>query len=58
MSQKLTYEEWREKYAKVSIDADVVESLQKLHNVDAHKEIEAAMQKEYEVYANGGFDNV
>ena len=57
MSQKLTYEEWREKYAKVSIDTEVVESLQKLHNIDAHKEIEAAMQKEYEVYA-GGFDNV
>ena len=56
MNEKLTYEEWREKYAKVSIDVDVVESLQKLHNVDAHKEIEAAMRKEYEFYINGEFN--
>lgn len=56
MNEKLTYEEWRENYAKVSIDNDVVESLQKLHNVDAHAEIEAAMRKEYEIYLNGEYN--
>ena len=57
MNTKLTYEEWRNRYCgQVAMSADLKEELHQLHNIDADKEIEAAMRKEYEFYLNGGFD--
>jgi len=51
MNEKLTYEEWREKY--VSISDEARKSLKELHNIDADKEVDQAVRKEYEFYVNG-----
>lgn len=57
MNEKLTYEEWRKRYfGKVTIAEGVREDLMQFHNIDADKEIENAMRKEYEFYLNGEFD--
>jgi hypothetical protein len=56
MNEKLTYEEWRAKYM-VTVTDDVVSELNN-HNIDALKEIETAMRKEYEFYLNGGFNEL
>jgi hypothetical protein len=57
MSTKLTYEEWRNRYCgKVTMAEDLKEELRQFHNIDAVKEIEAAMRKEYEFYLNGEYD--
>lgn len=52
MDKKLTYSEWRPKYVSTIIISDEVrKSLKELH-IDADKEIEAAMCKEYAFYIN------
>jgi hypothetical protein len=57
MTEKLSYEEWRTRYfGKVTIAEGVREDLMKFHNVDADREIENAMRKEYESYLNGEYD--
>ena len=57
MNEKLTFEEWRTRYfGKVTMAEDLKEALRQFHNIDANKEIEAAMRQEYNVYLNGGYD--
>ena len=56
-TQKLSYDEWCKRYSRQSSSEDTKE-LNHLHNVDMQKEIDAALRKEYDFYANGGFDNV
>lgn len=55
MNEKLTFEEWRKRYT-VTIADGVRENLKEFHNIDADKEIENAMRKEYEFYLNGKYD--
>ena len=57
MIQKLTYEQWCEKFM-TSVTDEVRQSLKEYHNIDADAEVEQARRKEYEFYINGGFDNV
>ena len=52
MNNKLTYEEWRDRYTKVAMSEDLKAELHQLHNIDANKEIESAMRKEYDFYLN------
>jgi hypothetical protein len=53
MNEKLTYEQWRDRYfGKVTVAEGVREDLQRFHNIDAAKEIENAMRKEYALYLN------
>ena len=54
MNEKLTFEEWRARIT-VTIADGVRENLKGLHNIDADKEIENAMRKEYEFYLNGEY---
>jgi hypothetical protein len=56
MVQKLTYEQWCEKFT-ISITDKVRHSLKEYHNIDADAEVDQARRKEYEFYINGGFDN-
>lgn len=51
-NQKLTYEQWRERYS-VEITEEARTVLKTLHNVDADLEIEKAMRREYNSYING-----
>ena len=54
MSTKLTYEEWQSRYCgQVTMADELKEELKQLHNIDADKEIGAAMRGEYEIYLNG-----
>lgn len=54
MNEKLSYEEWRNRYfGKVTIAEGVREDLKQFHNIDADQEIENAIRKEYEFYLNG-----
>lgn len=53
MTEKLTFEEWCEKYIKV--DPNMKQELSMLHGIDADKEIDAAVRREYDFYINGGF---
>ena len=53
-NEKLTYEEWCVLYfGQITIPEDVKEDLKRLHNVDADKEIEVVIRKQYEYYLNG-----
>lgn len=55
MNEKLSYEDWRDKFA-VKIDGVAIDGLKQFHNIDAVKEVESALRQEYEFYLNGGFD--
>jgi hypothetical protein len=57
MAQKLTYEQWCEKFT-ISVTDKVRQELKEYHNIDADAEVEQARRKEYEFYINEGFDNV
>ena len=57
MAQKLTYEEWCEKYI-TPVTVESRQALKKYHNIDADAVFEQARRKEYDFYLNGGFDNV
>jgi hypothetical protein len=57
MVQKLTYEQWREKFT-TSVTDKARQALKEYHNIDADAEVEQAIRKEYDFYLNGGFDNV
>ncbi len=51
MNEKLSYEEWREKFhGTMVISEEVKKELREFHNLDAGTEIEWAMRKEYEFY--------
>jgi hypothetical protein len=53
MNEKLTYEQWHAKqFSKVTVAEDVKENLRQFYNIDAAKEIENAMRKEYALYLN------
>lgn len=52
---KISYEEWR-KLHTVEMADDVRDALESFHAIDAEKEVEEALRKEYEFYANGGYD--
>jgi hypothetical protein len=53
MNEKLTYEQWLTKqFGKVTVAEDVKENLRQFYNIDAAKEIESAIRKEYELYLN------
>lgn len=53
MSEKLSYEEWKKKFAEVILTKEAKEDLTRSHNFDLHKEIENALIREYEFYING-----
>lgn len=53
VNDKLTYEQWRQYFSPVT--NDVRTTLKELHNVDADKEIEEAIRKEYEFYINNEY---
>jgi hypothetical protein len=56
MSQKLSYEEWRDRYwGQVTMADELKAELKQLHNIDADTEIESAMRREYELYLNGEY---
>ena len=57
MVQKLTYEQWCEKFT-ISVTDKVKQELKEYHNIDADAEVEQARRKEYEFYINGEWDNV
>lgn len=50
--QKLTYEQWCEKYM-APVDAAALSALEEYHLIDAAYEVEQARRKEYEFYING-----
>ena len=57
MNEKLSYEEWCEKYrGTVVISDDVRRDLKYFHDIDADDEIEGAIRKEYEVYLSAGVE--
>ena len=57
MNEKLSYEEWCKKYL-VDIDPAMIEDLKQFHGIDAIREVEALRRSEYELYINGGFENI
>ena len=54
MMQKLTYDEWKEKYA-IPLDEDTRNALKEFHNIDADAEHEWALRQEYDFYINHSF---
>lgn len=46
---KLTYEEWRKKNPTTITD-NAIEGLKMFHGLDAVKEVEEMMRREYELY--------
>lgn len=53
MNEKLSYEDWRERYVgSVSISDEARNSLKEFHNIDADEEVEQALRKEYDFYFN------
>jgi hypothetical protein len=56
MNEKLSYEEWRDRYwGQVTMADELKVELKQLHNIDADTEIESTMRKEYELYLNGEY---
>jgi hypothetical protein len=56
MNEKLSYEEWRDRYwGQVTMADELKVELKQLHNIDADTEIESAMRREYELYLNGEY---
>ena len=55
MNEKLSYEEWVEKYC-APVSEEMMADLKKYHGLDAVKEVEAVRRSEYEFYINGGFE--
>jgi hypothetical protein len=51
MNEKLTYEQWREKYAAVISD-ETRRSLKEIHGLDLDKEVEQILRKDYNFYCN------
>lgn len=45
---KLPYNEWRKQYGTMEVSDEVQEELMNLHGIDARKEVESALQKEYD----------
>lgn len=54
--QKLTYEQWCEKYT-ITVTDEARQALKEYHNIDSDIEIEQIRRKEYEFYINGGWDD-
>jgi len=54
---KLSYEDWRAKIA-VTVSDEVVSDMERLNRFDVLEEIEKIMQSDYQLYLNGGFDEV
>lgn len=51
MKEKLTYEEWRDRYCNLVPRSDEEkEELKQLHGINVDEEIESALRKEYELY--------
>lgn len=55
-NQKLTYEQWRERYS-VEITETARTELKTLHNMDADLEVEQMMRRKYTDYMDGGYDH-
>lgn len=55
MNEKLTYDQWKEKYS-YKITDEFKNPLKKLYGIDVEKEIEEAMKKEYQKYINGFYE--
>ena len=49
---KMSYEEWRSKLGPMEVSDEVQEELMNLHGIDARKEVELALQKEYNFLFN------
>ena len=55
MNEKLSYEEWCEKYrGTIVVPDNVRRDLKEFHDIDADAEIEGVIRKEYEVYLSAG----
>lgn len=54
---KLPYNEWRKQYGTMEVSDEVQEELMNLHGIDARKEVESALQKEYDYYITGVWDD-
>ena len=55
--QKLTYEQYCERFNIYDVSDEVRQAAKKYHNIDADVEVEQARRKVYEFYINGGFDD-
>lgn len=44
---KMSYEEWRSKLGPMEVTDELQKELYELHGIDACKEVEVALQKEY-----------
>lgn len=54
--EKLSFQEWKEKY--ITITPQVYEGLAEFHpDIDIDGEINSVLEKEYNFYINGGYDN-
>lgn len=49
---KMSYEEWRSRLGPMDVTDEVQKELNELHGIDARKEVEAALQKEYNYLFN------
>ena len=56
MKNKLSYEEWCNKYMLANVVTDEDRKIFKLQKIDIDKQIEEARLREYEFYINGGFE--
>ena len=56
MNNKLSYEEWCNKYMLANVVTDEDRKIFKLQKIDIDKQIEEARLREYEFYINGGFE--
>ena len=49
---KMSYEEWRSKLGPMEVTDELQKELNELHGIDARKEVELALQKEYNFLFN------
>lgn len=50
---KMSYEEWRSKLGPMEVTDELQKEFYELHGIDARKEVEVALQKEYNYLFNG-----
>ena len=49
---KMSYEEWRSKLGPMEVTDELQKEFYELHGIDARKEVEVALQKEYNYLFN------
>ena len=55
MKEKLTFEEWCEKYT-LPVTDEIRQDMKNRFNLDADKEIELALRAQYQIYINGEYE--